>query len=300
MLMGVAATLVLGLGVVFWHPWSTGSANQPNQTLAAAPAPRTDAFGGTSSVDTAVTPSAGVQSSRDSAPASRDSAPAIVRVAAPRISMKAPQLPTAMAAMSLEPSVSQISAATLIQHYSTAYSDARGEMEIRMLQIGFTQLFLKSRMASASGVQDTRRLIAGAGAALRQYRTQEQRIERAYQDTVGATGRNLGWTPRDLGAWNIRPSSKETAENARLTNLMLSQVDAVFALLQEQDGKYSLAGETIVFESADAARQYGTLRGWINQQADNYSGTGDAALPATLRQVIKGIGSTRLPQERTR
>ncbi len=132
-------------------------------------------------------------------------------------------------------------------------------------------------MASASGVQDTRRLIAGAGSALRQYRAEEQRIERAYQDTVGATGRSLGWTPRDLGAWNIRPSNKETAENARLTNLMLSQVDAVFALLQEQEGKYTLSGETIVFESADAARQYGSLRAWINQQSQFYKSVADKA-----------------------
>jgi hypothetical protein len=210
-------------------------------------------------------------------------------------------MPAGLTAMSLDqPGATQIPATTLVQHYTTAYSDARGEMEIRMLQIGFTQLFLKNRMTSASGVQDTRRLIAGASSALRQYRSQEQRIERAYQDTVGANGRNQGWSPRDLGTWNIRPSNKETAETARLTNLMLSQVDAVFALLQEQDGKYTVSGESIVFESADAARQYGTLRAWINQQADNYAGTGDAALPATLRQVIKGIGSTRLPQERTR
>ncbi|HEV8124975.1 MAG TPA: hypothetical protein VGP80_12060 [Gemmatimonadales bacterium] len=299
MMMAVAAVLVLGAGLVFWHPWSTAAEN-PTQSLGAAPAPRTDAFGGTSSVDTVAQPAPTGQATRDSAASSaRDSAPAIVRVAAPRMSMKAP-MPTDLSAMSLQPVANQIPAATLIQHYTTAYSDARGEMEIRMLQIGFTQLFLKSRMASASGVQDTRRLIAGAGSALRQYRAEEQRIERAYQDTVGATGRNLGWTPRDLGAWNIRPSNKETAENARLTNLMLSQVDAVFALLQEQDGKYTLSGETIVFENPDAARQYGNLRAWINQQADNYAGTGDAALPATLRQIIKGIGTTRLPQERTK
>jgi len=300
MMMGVAAVLVLGLGLLFWHPWNAQAANQPTQTLAAAPTPRTDAFGGSSSVDTVVSSSPTGQPARDSAVSSaRDSAPAIVRVAAPRISMKAP-LPSDLSAMSLNPVATQIPAATLIQHYSTGYSDARGEMEIRMLQIGFTQVFLKSRMASASGVQDTRRLIAGASSALRQYRSQEQRIERAYQDTVGATGRTLGWTPRDLGAWNIRPSNKETTENARLTNLMLSQMDAVFALLQEQDGKYTMSGENIVFQSADAARQYGTLRAWINQQADTYAGTGDAALPATLRQVIKGIGTSRLPQERTK
>ncbi|MEP7324341.1 MAG: hypothetical protein ABI836_00205 [Gemmatimonadota bacterium] len=300
MLMAVAAVIVLGIGLVFWHPWSTGAANEPTQTLAAAPTPRTDAFGGLSSVDTVATPAASVQPGKDSAPpASRDSAPAIVRIAAPGMNMKAP-LPSDFSAMSMEPSTNQVPAATLIQHYATAYSDARGEMEIRMLQIGFTQLFLKTRMASTSGVQDTRRLIAGAGSALRQYRNEEQRIEKAYQDTVGASGRSLGWTPRDLGVWNIRSSNRETAENARLTNLMLSQIDAVFALLQEQDGKYTLSGESIVFESADTARQYGTLRAWINQQVDNYAGTGDAALPATLRQVIKGIGTTRLPQERTK
>lgn len=299
MLFAVAAVLVIGVGLVVWQPWSAQAANEPTQTLAAAPAPRTDAFGGSSSVDTAApAPSTG-QPARDSARrAPGDSTPAIVRVSAPRMNIKAP---TGLTALSMDaPAASQIAPAILIQHYTTAYADARGEMELRMLQIGFTQIFLKNRLSSASGIQDTRRLIAGATSALRQYRSQEQRIERAYQDTVGTNGRNLGWTPRDLGTWNTRQSSKESPETARLTNLMLSQIDAVFALLQDQDGKFTLSGETITFESSDAARQYATLRAWINQQADNYAGTGDAALPATLRQVIKGIGSTRLPQDRTR
>lgn len=297
LLIAIAAVLLLGVGLLLWHPWGTASAASPTQTLAAAPVPRTDAFGGTSSVDTAASTPA-TQPVKDSArtPA-KDSAPAIVRVAAPRINIKAP-LPTELS-MDV-PGQTQIPAATLIQHYTTAYADARGEMELRMLQIGFTQIFLKNRLASASGLQDTRRLVASASAALRQYRSQEQQIERAYQDTVGTNGRNLGWTPRDLGTWNIRPTSRESQETARLTNLMLSQMDNVLSLLQDQDGKYQISGESIVFESADVARQYGTLRAWINQQADNYAGSGDAALPATLRQVVKGIGSTRLPQERSR
>jgi hypothetical protein len=301
MLIGIAAMLILGVGGFLWKPWSANSANQPTQTLAATPAPRTDAFGGTSSVDTAAQPVTTAAPAKDSAATTRrDSTPSIVQVAAPRISMKAP-LPNGLTALSMNtPAATQIPAATLIQHYATAYADARGEMELRMLQIGFTQLFLKNRLASSNGIQDTRRLIAGASGALRQYRSQEQRIERAYQDTVGTNGRALGWSPRDLGTWNTRSSSKESPETARLTNLMLSQIDAVFALLQEQEGKFTVSGETIVFETSDAARQYGTLRAWINQQADNHAGTGDAALPATLRQVIKGIGTTRLPQERSR
>jgi hypothetical protein len=297
LLIAIAAVIVLGAGLLLWHPWGAATAATPTQTLAAAPVPRTDAFGGTSSIDTAAN-SAATQPVKDSAKTpARDSAPAIVRVAAPRISMKAP-LPTELSMDA--PGQIQIPAATLIQHYTAAYADARGEMELRMLQSGFTQIFRENRLSSTSGLQDTRRLVASASAALRQYRSEEQRSERAYQDTVGTNGHNVGWTPRDLGTWNIRPTSRENQETARLTNLMLSQMDNVFSLLQDQDGKYQISGESIVFESADAARQYGTLRAWINQQADNYSGSGDAALPATLRQIVKGIGSTRLPQERSR
>ncbi|MEO8201477.1 MAG: hypothetical protein ABI679_13200, partial [Gemmatimonadota bacterium] len=148
------------------------------------------------------------------------------------------------------------------------------------------------------GLQDTRRLIGSAASALRQYRGQESRIEKAYQDTVGTGGRALNWTARDLGTWNTKPSQRETPETLRLTNLLLSQMDSVFSLLQDQDGKYQISGETISFSDGDAARQYGALRAWLNQQADSYGGSGETALPGTLRQAIKSIGNTRLPQER--
>jgi hypothetical protein len=190
-----------------------------------------------------------------------------------------------------------ITAGTLIRNFNAAYTEARSELELRMLQIGFTQIFLRSRLATSSGVEDTRRLIASASSALRQYRGQESQIQRAYQDTVGVAGRNLGWTPRDLGTWNAKPEQKENAETLRLTNLILSQMDSVFNLLAEYEGKYQLAGETITFEDAEVGRAYGALRAWLNQQADKYSGSSDA-LPATLRQVVKAIGATRLPMER--
>jgi hypothetical protein len=95
----------------------------------------------------------------------------------------------------------------------------------------------------------------------------------------------------------VKTGQKESGENLRLTNLMLSQLDSTFSLLAEQEGKYQLSGDAIRFESADAARQYGALRVWLNQQADKYAGSSDA-LPATLRQVVKAVGSSRLPQER--
>jgi hypothetical protein len=228
-------------------------------------------------------------------PKPADSAPSIVQVTAPRnIGIT---VPTANLVTSNAGSDAAISATELIRHYNVAYTEARSELELRMLQIGFTQIFLKSRLSSSSGVADTRRLITSAGVALRQYRNDEARIERAYQDTIGSAGRNLGWTQRDLGIWNMKPDQKETGENLRLTNVMLSQLDSVFSLLAEQEGKYQVSGESIGFQSGEAGRQYGVLRVWLNQQADKYAETGDA-LPVTIRQVVKAIGSSRLPQEK--
>jgi hypothetical protein len=302
--LAAAAVLVIG-GVTFlWKPWSRANALPEGTDIASTTLPRTEAFGGSSGSPAPTTAQIsgsempGASASGDSAKGSArpvDDAPAIVRVAAPRNLNIA--VPTANLIASNGGSGLNISAGVLIQHYNAAYTDARSELELRMLQIGFTQIFLRSRLTTGSGVQDTRRLIASASSAMRQYRSDETQIERGYQDTVGVAGRNLGWTPRDLGAWNMKPGQKESAETLRLTNLMLSQMDSTFSLLAEQEGKFHVSGDAITFQDSDAARQYGALRVWLNQQADKYSGSGDA-LPATLRQVVKAIGGTRLPQER--
>lgn len=299
----LVAAVVAIIAVMFvWKPWSS---KLPEGTeIASTTLPRTEAFGGSTGNPAPNTsqitgsPAAPVSTPVDSGRTAAkpvDSAPSIVRVAAPRnlgISVPTTNLVASDAGSNLN-----ISASTLIQHYNAGYNEARSELELRMLQIGFTQMFLRSRMATTSGVQDTRRLIASASSALRQYRSQENQIERGYQDTIGVAGRNLGWTPRDLGTWNMKPAQKETGETLRLTNLMLSQMDSTFSLLAEQEGKYQISGDAVTFESIDAAKQYGALRVWLNQQADKYAGASDA-LPATLRQVVKAIGSTRLPTER--
>lgn len=312
-IIGIATVSVLTLGLVFWHPWGGGAAQDaPADVALNTPRLRNEAFGGQSSAASstaqASTPAGSpgtssaqpVDSAIRSAKPQGDSAPSIIRVVAPRVKLNIPlpsgQLMDANGAG--DGAKTNIPASALAQHYIEAYNDARSELELRMLQIGFTQIFLRSRLTTTSGLQDTRRLIGSAASALRQYRAQEARIERAYQDTVGAGGRNLGWTPRDLGTWNTRTSQREAPETMRLTNLLLSQMDSVFSLLQDQDGKYQISGESIAFSDPESARQYGTLRAWLTQQADSYSGSGEMALPGTLRQVIKAIGTTRLPQER--
>lgn len=298
--LAAGAVLVIGAVLFLWKPWASRGVAQEAETVASAELPRTEAFGGSTANPA---PTTSQISGTQPTPASNtqpagpvDSAPSIVRVAAPRNLRKVP-LPTANLIAANSSTLANINASTLIQHYNAAYTDARSELELRMLQIGFTQIFLRSRLANKSGVQDTRRLITSANGALREYRSQETQIERAYGDTIGVAGRNLDWTPRDLGSWNAKPSQKEAAETLRLTNLMLSQMDSTFSLLAEQEGKYQISGEAITFQNSEAARQYGALRVWLNQQADKYSGSGDA-LPATLRQVVKAIGATRLPQER--
>lgn len=302
--MVAAAVALVAVGTFFWKPWASATERGAEGAVMAS-LPRTEAFGGSSS--SPVPPPAYAETPAErAAPAPAivaptvgerpiDSAPSIIRVVAPR-NMGVPPTPS-LEASNISAPTQRESAGALIQRYNAAYNEARSELELRMLQVGFTQIFLRSRLSTAAGIQDTRRLIASASGALRQYRGDESRIERAYQDTIGVAGRNVGWGPRDLGTWNAKPGQQESGETLRLTNLMLSQMDSTFSLLANQIGKYRITGEAIVFDDPDAARQYGALRGWLNQQADKYSGSGDA-LPATLRQVVKAIGATRLPAEK--
>ncbi|MEO8200872.1 MAG: hypothetical protein ABI679_10160, partial [Gemmatimonadota bacterium] len=177
-MIGAGAAIIFVVGLLIWRPWSGKRIDAPTN-VASTQAPRTEAFGGLSSVENSTTQSAtpsgtAAANSATSDSAARspkapvDSAPSIIRVVAPRVDMNIP-LPSGqlMNVAEADGIHANISASTLAQHYNEAYADARSELELRMLQIGFTQVFLRSRLTTTSGLQDTRRLIGSAASALR-------------------------------------------------------------------------------------------------------------------------------------
>lgn len=162
---------------------------------------------------------------------------------------------------------------------------------------GMVRLFSQTQLTTSDGLSGARRSLDAAATAMRQYHAREAAIEKAYQDSARALERS-GATPADLRDWMTHTSLKESKEAADEGTRLGGQIDAVFALLQAQAGRYKTDGSTIRFEDADAGARYAELQGWITRRLEHWAGQPSSSVPTTVRPLLEGIGLTRLPVSR--
>ncbi len=309
--LAVAAivTLAVTVGAVAWHPWSRGEGGDSVQTLAStSPSPTGLPSGATSAPVRPLEDTARASSIvAPEIPAAPEQAPARGPDSIPTARAPSPpalQMDLNAASAALEPGVGSgtqisISPVVLASHYASAYEQAQSEMDARLSQIGFSDLFDATRLSSTGKLQSARRTLALAGATIRQYRERENRIEQAYSDTLNQVGKRLGLSEQEFRGWDKRKILKESAESARMVDDLLAQIDNVYGLISGEEGRYEVKGSSIVFSSPETARRYGTLRTAITPRVNSWSNTPPADLPASLRPVVRAIGNTRLPLETT-
>ena len=185
----------------------------------------------------------------------------------------------------------------LVARYSAAHDSARSRLEAGMRVARLTRLFATPRLGASGGVTDTRMSLAGAANFIRVYRQQQTAIEKAYQDTVTATARQEGWSPRKVRAWYSRAPRKEPATLELLSGSLLGSIDSVLALLTDQAGAYKIRGTAIAFEDPAAGQSYGGLRRRIKEQIDAAVAAGGATSAGPAGLLLQAIGTTSLPRE---
>jgi hypothetical protein len=189
------------------------------------------------------------------------------------------------------------SGSELARSYNRAYQTLQAEFAGQMERSGMVRLFSQTQVSTADGLSGARRALDAAATAVRQYHAGEGLIEKAFQDSARAMERN-GATPADLRDWMTHASLKESKEAADEGTRLLGQVDAVFALLQAQAGRYRIEGSTVRFEDSNAAARYAELQGWITRRLEHWSGQPASSVPVTVQPILEGIGLTRLPVSR--
>ncbi|HQR17198.1 MAG TPA: hypothetical protein PK948_02440 [Gemmatimonadales bacterium] len=189
------------------------------------------------------------------------------------------------------------SGAALARGYTRSYAALETEFAAQMDRSGLVRLFSQTQLTTADGLSGARRALDAAAAAVRQYHAKETTIERAYQDSARALERN-GASAADLRDWMTHASLKESQEAAGESTRLIGQIDAVFALLQSQSGKYRIEGSTIKFDDSNAAARYSDLQSWITRRLEHWAGQPASAVPNTVQPLLEGIGLTRLPASR--
>jgi hypothetical protein len=245
-------------------------------------------------------PAAGRGLDKPSAPpaASGDSvAQASLLPSAPTIDLGDGGAAQLVAGTTAAPRTSAGSGAELARSYARSYRTLQAEFAAQMDRSGMVRLFSQTQLSTADGLSGARRALDAAASAVRQYHLGEGSIEKAFQDSARALERN-GATPADLRDWMTHASLKESREAADEGTRLLGQIDAVFALLQAQAGRYRIEGSTVRFQDSNAAARYAELQGWITRRLEHWSGQPASSVPVTVQPLLEGIGLTRLPLSR--
>jgi hypothetical protein len=157
------------------------------------------------------------------------------------------------------------------------------------------QLFASSRLSPGAGVTETRMSLAGVANFIRIYREQQDAIERRFQDAFTTTAKSRNWAPADVRQWYAKTPRTDTPEVAALTSSLVSGIDSLFGVLDDQAGTYAVTRNTIRFEDPAAAHEYMALRERIVVTMDSARAVGGADHPGPMSYLLQAIGATRLP-----
>ncbi|HRZ10567.1 MAG TPA: hypothetical protein P5319_11830 [Gemmatimonadales bacterium] len=305
MLFIAAAAIVAAAAYFFSAGGSDDEQGMVTLASATAPAAATVASAPADSIDsTAGAPASTVgfpmakTADKPTPAAARDSlAQASILPSAPTIDLGDGGAERVSAGTAAAPRTSVGSGAELARSYARSYRTLQTEFAAQMERSGMVRLFGQTQISTADGLSGARRALDAAGSAVRQYHVGEGSIEKAFQDSARAMERN-GATPADLRDWMTHASLKESREAADEGTRLLGQIDAVFALLQAQSGRYRIEGSTVRFEDSNAAARYSELQGWITRRLEHWSGQPASSVPVTVQPILEGIGLTRLPLPR--
>jgi hypothetical protein len=188
-----------------------------------------------------------------------------------------------------------MTAAELRRSYTVAYAGARSDMDSTLAAAGVRAFFAPERFASTDSLRAGRRMVLAARNVLRAYNRAEVQIERAYRDTVAYQVKRMGWGPEQQNEWKARAALKESYESAQLADSLLRSVDAVYALLVAQRGRYDLGPEGILFSDAKAANEYARQSQWLAARLDRFARLGDQGAWPSARRIVTAFQGTRPP-----
>jgi hypothetical protein len=179
--------------------------------------------------------------------------------------------------------------------WAAAHDSALARLASGVRVARLNQLFASSRLSPGGGVTETRMSLAGVANFIRIYREQQTAIERRFQDAFANTAKTRNWAPADLRQWYAKPARTDPPEVAALTSSLVTGIDSLFGVLDDQAGSYAVTKNTIRFEDPAAAREYMALRERIVVTMDSARAVGGADHPGPMNYLLQAIGATRLP-----
>lgn len=158
--------------------------------------------------------------------------------------------------------------------YIEAYADARAEMDEALGYINFQRVFAPNRISVPDSVRVTRRMVQAAANIVRVYRGREVMLEQSYRpDDPGGAG-----------------SFREPFETAEAVRSILADVDSLYGVLLEQDGRFTVTSEGIRIPDRAAAANYAHLRRQITSAMDAWADSLESRDLVTMPRLLRALG----------
>ncbi len=306
---GLAVVMVV-VGLLAWKPWSNHASAAPatSEEAAASPAPQSSA---PTATPAPVTPSGPAQTgparpTTASVPAAAKSTEPtnktdsvvkpqedqIIAAARPNFQADA-DVPSTDLGLGSDirtgnAAAQTVSPSELTRRLETAEKLAQLELGTKLG--GFRSLFTPSRLATAEGVNAARSAWVSGAEVLRQYRAKIARMEKAYEDSVLTAQRGQRWSSEEMRAWAGHQDQAEPVETSQLADLMFSQVSEGLDLLAALNGQYEIKGGAIVFKNPASGIRYTSIRTWVDQRMQAWSGTPESARPYSVSAILRALG----------
>jgi len=115
-------------------------------------------------------------------------------------------------------------------------------------------------------------------------------MEKAYEDSVLTSQRAKRWSSEEMRAWAGHQSQAEPVETSQLIDLMFSQVSEGLDLLAALDGQYQIKGGVITFKNPTSGTRYMSIRTWVDQRMQAWSGTPESARAYSVSAILRALG----------
>ncbi len=185
--------------------------------------------------------------------------------------------------------ISGPSLGSVTDHYADAASDAGKQLEARLSGIGFSRVIAPLRFGSVESMEGARHTISSAVGMVAAFRTRMQALEKIYGDSAAQAQRGRKASPKEMMAWDHRLPQRESAEAAQAVDLALSKSDQLYAALLAHPEQVKVDVSSVSISDPELARQYQSLRQWLGQRFDTWTGTPFDAVPPTVRQTMKAF-----------
>jgi hypothetical protein len=147
------------------------------------------------------------------------------------------------------------------------------------------------RLEQRDSIDQARAAVLGYRAAVQRYRQAQRALERAYRDTASYLAR-YAWTRAELAVWQASALAAEGHAPAARTDSLLDALEAWYAFLLTQNGRYEVDDHGLRFQDPSAALTFDRLRARL---AALIAPPAEPGSPTPLRLLLEWARMEPLP-----